>query len=356
MANIVASLEDLLIQVADKPARMATLACRLLAEGHPEQARELAARALEMTPTDPEVMHLAATVLSHGLPDWHFKIINDEARNAAYDGALRRAIRPGDRVLEIGTGTGILAMMAARAGAGQVVTCEGNAAVAEMASRIIAHNGFADRVQVVAKLSADLKLGVDLEAPADVLVSEVVSNNLIGEGVLPAIEQAAQLLRPGARVIPARASIRVALAEDREAHRMRMEIVEGFDLSAFNRFAPPLYKIKVGDPKLILRSEPRQLFGFDFQSLGPFSPGRTALSVKASGGLVGGIAQWIRLEMNAEGSYENAPSPGAKSSWAVQFFPLVRPIQLPPGTEVIVHGVIDGQTLRVWAEVPTASR
>jgi type II protein arginine methyltransferase len=72
--------------------------------------------------------------------------------------------------------------------------------------------------------------------------------------------------------------------------------------------------------------------------------------------MVGGIAQWIRLEMDAEGSYENAPSPGARSSWAVQFFPLVRPIELAPGTEVVVHGVIDRQSLRVWAEVPTASR
>ena len=44
----------------------------------------------------------------------------------AYDAALRRAIRPGCRVLEIGTGSGLLAMMAARAGAAQVVTCERN--------------------------------------------------------------------------------------------------------------------------------------------------------------------------------------------------------------------------------------
>jgi type II protein arginine methyltransferase len=353
MANIIASLDDLLTQVADKPAPMAALACQLLDEGHPERARELATRALAMAPRDPEVMHLVATVLSHGLPDWHFKIIHDEARNAAYDGALRRAVRPGDRVLEIGTGTGLLAMMAARAGAREVVTCDVNAAVAEMASRIVANNGFADHVRVVAKKSADLKLGIDLDAPADLLVSEIISNNLIGEGVLPAIEQAAPLLKPGARVIPARGSIHVALAEDREAHRMRMEIVDGFDLSAFNRFAPPFYKIKVGSPQLILRSKPHELFGFDLQSLGPFSTGRKAVSIKASGGLVGGIAQWIRLEMDAEGSYENAPSPGAKSSWALQFFPLARTIELAPGAELIVHGVIEGQSLRLWAEVPS---
>ncbi len=49
-------------------------------------------------------------------PAWHFPMVADRPRNDAYDQALRRAA-PGRRVLDIGSGSGLLAMMAARAGA-----------------------------------------------------------------------------------------------------------------------------------------------------------------------------------------------------------------------------------------------
>src|SRR5205807_7574512 len=154
------------------------------------------------------------------------------------------AIQPGCRVLDTGTGTGLLAMMAARAGAAEVVTCESNPAVAAVASEIIARNGFADRIRVIAKSSADLEVGVDLAEPADVLVWDILGSNMIGAGALPVIEQAIRrLMRPSAPVIPACGTVRTALAEDREAHRRQMHVVEGFDLSPFNRLAAPCYTI-----------------------------------------------------------------------------------------------------------------
>ena len=48
---------------------------------------------------------------------WHFGMLNDAERNTAYDRALRARVRAGDMVLDIGAGTGLLGMMAARAGA-----------------------------------------------------------------------------------------------------------------------------------------------------------------------------------------------------------------------------------------------
>ena len=159
------------------------------------------------------------------MPAWHAAIIGDRARNEAYDAALRNAIEPGMRVLEVGAGTGLLAMMAARAGAAEVVTCEINPLVAERARQIVAQNGYADRVRVIGKHSGDLKLGVDLSGPADVFVSEIISGSLLNEAVLPVMEDVVpRLLKPGAIVIPFRASIRVALAYYGGAPAMRMEM------------------------------------------------------------------------------------------------------------------------------------
>ncbi len=94
----------------------------------------------------------AASFINRTVPQWHFSLVQDHARNAAYDAALRRAVTPTSRVLEIGTGTGLLAMMAARAGAAAVVTCEVVPAIAEKATDIVAHNGYGDRVRVVANI------------------------------------------------------------------------------------------------------------------------------------------------------------------------------------------------------------
>jgi hypothetical protein len=57
---------------------------------------------------------------------WHYRMLNDQARNEAYDRAIRRALllRPGAVVLDIGGGTGLLSMFAARAGARHVYCCE----------------------------------------------------------------------------------------------------------------------------------------------------------------------------------------------------------------------------------------
>jgi len=80
--------------------------------------------------------------------------------------------------------------------------------IAATAKRVIADNGLSHRINVLAKVSNDLKVGAELEHQADILVSEVLSSELLGEHVLPSIEEARRrLLKPGGRVIPASGSV-----------------------------------------------------------------------------------------------------------------------------------------------------
>jgi protein arginine N-methyltransferase 7 len=347
-----ASLESLLTHIADKPVTMARLACVLLAKGRGAHARELCARAVALDPENGEVHALAAEVLSHDVPAWHFRLLQDSVRHKLYERALRRAIRPGSRVLDIGTGTGLFAMMAARAGAAEVVTCEANPTIAAVAAEIIAHNGLADRVFVVAKPSSDLDIGIDLDGPADVLVWDNLAQNLIGAGALPTVEQAVRrLVRPGAQVIPAKGMVRIALAEDRKSPRELMSVVEGFDLSPFNRLAAPCYTISSGKERALLRSDSRDLFCFDFRSGGPFPEARSAVTVSASGGRVNGIAQWYRLEIDEEERYENIAGGGQASALGSQFYSLTRPIELSPGDTFTIYGTHDRRSVRIWADI-----
>jgi type II protein arginine methyltransferase len=130
-----------------------------------------------------------------------------------------------------------------------------------------------------------------------------------------------------------------------------MHMVDGFDLSPFNRLATPSYRIRPGDERLALRSKPGDLFRFDFQSGGPFHGGRAALSLTASGGRVNGIVQWIRLEVEEDSYYENFPSRDRASSLSQLFYPLIHPTKVPKGESLTVHGSHERRSLRVWGEV-----
>jgi hypothetical protein len=91
-----------------------------------------------------------ANVLSY-----HFPMIAETPRNVRFERALLRAIEAykaehgrGPHVLDIGSGTGLLAMMAARGGARKVTSVEMVPAVCAVASQIVQRNGYGDIVEV----------------------------------------------------------------------------------------------------------------------------------------------------------------------------------------------------------------
>ena len=222
---------EAIVAAEKNPANLARLANILMSNDREARAVELARRALVLAPDDGEVKSIAGAVLRRLVPGWHFSIVRDEARNRAYDEALRRNVRPGMQVLEIGAGSGLLAMMAARAGAAEVTSCEANGAVAATAAEIVEANGFADRVTIVAKHSRDLEVGRDLDRPADLLVSEIVSNDILGQDVLGCMENVlGRLTRAGACIIPSHGAIRVALAHYGEAVQIEMVAADVQDL------------------------------------------------------------------------------------------------------------------------------
>ena len=347
-------LEGLIARAQGNARALAELSRLLRSDGLKERAADLAARALALAPDDRQVRAIAGETMSADVPSWHFLIVRDERRNLAYEEALRRAVTPGTRVLEIGTGTGLLAMMAARAGAAHVFSCEMEPVVALAARDVIARNGLSERITVLSKRSTDVQ-PAELGGPADILVSEIVSNNLLAEGVLPTIADAmARLVKPGGRVIPARGRVRVALAHEARMESRRIGVVSSFDLSPFNRLASPSYKVVVGSPHLQLRSDAADLFDFDFQSGGPWSNRRRQIEVRAHDGPINGIVQWIALDMDEIGRYENRPGPETTSAWAALFHPFPAPIDHRPDQTCAIFAHQDGTSLRVWGDLASS--
>jgi type II protein arginine methyltransferase len=349
MTDRITLLAALLPQASDNPRALIAIARQIIAAGDRPRALAMAEQVYGMTGGAGEAGVTAAEILSDGVFSWHFLIPRDRARNDAYEAALLRTIRPGCRVLEIGTGTGLLAMMAARAGA-TVVTCEADPAIASAAREVIAANGYADRVRVVSMHSTALDPARDMGGLADILVSEIVSNDLLSEGVLAAHEDAvARLLSPDAMVIPPRGTIRVALARDLRDRHLRLGDVSGFDLRAFNRLASPTEMVRVGMDQVALSSEAVDLFSFDFATAEPHKPERREFDIASHGGRVDGIVQWIALEMDAVGRYENRPESGTASCWGAVLWRFPQPVETQPGTSIAVGGAHERDRLRLWA-------
>jgi hypothetical protein len=207
--------------------------CEQLVAESPPQRRDRLRRDLRITIDKLATMgflvpHLAGEAPSNEAPftgldefDYHYRMLKDHRRVEAYRQAIEQVVRPGQHVVEVGTGTGILAVLAARAGAR--VTAIERYAVLEIARAMAQRSGVADRITFVRGRS-DL---VQLEEPADVLLSELVGNRILNEGLLEvSLDARRRLLREGAELIPRRITVVAELGRTDRFERTAQRLLQ----------------------------------------------------------------------------------------------------------------------------------
>jgi tetratricopeptide (TPR) repeat protein/predicted nicotinamide N-methyase len=311
----------------------ASLAQALHDQQRPDDAMVVIQEGLAQLPEDEDLNFALRLQLSSMVPAWHIPMINDEERNAAYDTALTRAVRPGDLVLEIGTGSGIVSMMAARAGAGRVVTCEVLPTIADAAREIIASNGYADKISVVTKKSTQLRLGEELPQKADVFVSELLNVGMLAPNMLPIIRHAREnLVKPDGRIVPEASTVYGVLLECEHLARINpVRNIAGFDMSGMDRFRSPGYAVIdfAADPHRRL-SDRFQALAFDFRiDMKEMDSHRIVVPVTEAG-ICHGVAFWFDLHMFEDIVYRS-DSHARTNHWkqAAHFFR--QPVAVQPG-------------------------
>ncbi len=160
----------------------------------------------------------------------HEEMLSDSVRLHAYHQGIHRLVQPGDVVLDLGTGTGLLAFMASRAGAAKVYAVEHSDFI-EVAREIAAHNDIAN-IEFVQASSRDFTPS----EPVDVVLHEQMGDELFNENMLQnLLDLRDRVLRPGGRLLPARFRLFVEPVSFHESMRVRriwnIDLPDDIDLS-----------------------------------------------------------------------------------------------------------------------------
>ena len=132
--------------------------------------------------------------------EYHRTLIADQIRNNALYAALKELIVPGQSIVaDIGTGTGLLGLMAARLGASEVHMYE-SAPVAQVAAENIKRNK-ATQCHLMSCHSTEM-----LDPPlADIIICETLGNYAFEEDIVRSVNDARnRILKPGGHIIPNR--------------------------------------------------------------------------------------------------------------------------------------------------------
>jgi tetratricopeptide (TPR) repeat protein len=304
-------------------------------------------KALAIEPDNMDIAIALDTTMASVIPPWHSAMLNDTRRNEYFDAAIRRAIKPGSHVLDIGTGTGLLAMMAARAGAAHVTACESVGPLADIAEEIVALNGLSDRVTVIHKHSTDLMVGVDLPRQADILITEIFDAGLLNENSLETIaDSRARLLTPTPVIIPEGAAVFAtpiecaAIASDRH-----VTDAAGFTVAPFNALTPRHYlQCELGRYDWRPLSEPAELFRFDF-TRDDVHPGETTVCLTPlADGTAHAMALWFTLSLDGETAIATGPM-DPPTHWQQAVYAINPPIDLKQNEPVKLTARHNGRNI-----------
>ena len=170
--------------------------------------------------------------------EWHRDMLADRHRVESFWRVLSEAVGPDDIVVDIGTGTGLLALMAARAGASRVYAIE-RGDIIELARDIARRNGLDDRIEFVRGDSRQ----VDLPERADLVIGEVVGSLGVDEEIIDIFGDARRrFLKSGGRLLPDSLDLIAAPTEEGERRgswEHNLETDCSLDFSPFSELLCP---------------------------------------------------------------------------------------------------------------------
>lgn len=286
--------------------------------------------------------------------DQHREYLSDSVRLDLFRRAIAECVRPGAVVADIGSGTGILGLLACQAGAARVYAIEATG-MAEIARALAAANGYADRFHVIQAHS----LEVDLPERVDVCVSDFVGHFGFDAGLFEIYPSArARLLRPGGVLLPSALSLFIAPVEHAAIDaqvRFWTAPRAGFDVSpafkwAVNRGYPVAFDAAdlLGPPALVVETP---------TSHAPESGFRADVQLTlARPGTLHGLGGWCAAQLSPGVAMTNSPLSAERINRRNVFLPLTTPVAVSAGDRVRVRlSILPADYIVSWTVAVTTA-
>ena len=261
----------------------------------------------------------------------HEEMLSDSVRVEAYHRGIQRNVQPGDVVLDLGTGTGLLAFMASRAGAKKVYAVEHSDFI-DVAREIGVHNGFTN-IEFIRANSREFTP----PEPIDVVLHEQMGDELFNENMLEnLLDLRDRALAPSGRILPGRFRLFIEPISMRQDMRIRrfwnIELPDGIDLSAMQH-SPVAARFDAGrNEHFWLRphsvdstiGEPRPIIEFDVNTLESLEQLPTTHIVErtaSADAIVDGCCIWFEARFDDETVLTTSPL-APVTSWGNRVFRL----------------------------------
>ncbi|XP_038636866.1 protein arginine N-methyltransferase 8-B isoform X2 [Scyliorhinus canicula] len=184
----------------------------------------------------------------------HEEMLKDEIRTLTYRNSVyhNKHVFKDKTVLDVGSGTGILAMFAARAGARKVFGIECSS-ISDYSEKIIKANHLDNIITIFNGKVEEVELPVD---KVDIIISEWMGYSLFYESMLNTVIFARdKWLKPGGLMFPDRATLYIVAIEDRQYKDFKIhwwENVYGFDMTCIRNVAIKEPLVDIVDPKQVV--------------------------------------------------------------------------------------------------------
>jgi len=267
--------------------------------------------------------------------DGYGSMVADRVRVDAYAEALRKTVRAGSVVVEIGTGPGIFAVLACQVGASRVYAIEPSEII-QVAREVAAANGYTDKIEFFEQFSHH----VTLPTRAEVIVSDLRGVLPLLERHIPAIVDARRrFLAPGGTLIARKDTLWAAIAE---APKPYGELVDPWDHNAFGQDLSPARRLIVNHVQKVSVDADRLLTvgrlwtTLDYNRVeNPDVRGNLEWSVERAG-TGHGLVVWFDADLADGIGFSNAPSV-RETVYGSLFFPWPQPVPLVPCQSVAVN-------------------
>ncbi len=288
---------------------------------------------------------------SEVLLDWeqsfHDLMLNDQIRMLAYKAAINAVVKPGDVVVDLGAGTGILSQWALQAGAKKVYAIDLNADILNVAVDLINKTPYADSFIPINKSSYE----VELPEKADVLISEIIGNIGDNEDFQPILYDAHQrFLKPTGVALPLETSSYIVPVCAPDAHHnVKNKVIatlnDNYDINSlledkgtvdvFNLYYDTIIakSAYLSDPMLIQRYHDQwqqsSVYDKHFKTI-----------IQQAGEFTGFKAYFIAQlsdEQVLDISGDNIQDRATSDSWKHAYLPIKNPIKVQHGDELIFN-------------------